>query len=216
MLRPSKIVSLIQRFIRHSGGAIGLILALTLALLVVAGGAAVDFTRAAQIKSMLQGLVDAAATSGASVYTSASAASTAQTIATNFMNNGIASLPPNGGVTFTVTTGTTSSSGSTTGYTVSISASAKPPTTLLGLFQNSLPISLSATATNPLCHGDLRCGQFCELRLRRQFHLLVHRARWRRRAGGFGGEFALVKYHRQSDDQVTFPVPASQHVWLRL
>ncbi|HXP29439.1 MAG TPA: hypothetical protein VN832_00005, partial [Stellaceae bacterium] len=142
------------------GGAMGIILAVMFAALVVVGGVAVDFARAAQVKSMLQGIVDAAATSGASAYVSASTASTAAQIATNFMNNGIASLPSNGGVTFTVTTGTTSANGSTTGYTVSITASAQPPTTLLSVIQPSLPTSLSATATNPVAIATVDFGNF--------------------------------------------------------
>ncbi|HXP30743.1 MAG TPA: hypothetical protein VN832_06615, partial [Stellaceae bacterium] len=212
MLRPSKIVSLIQRLIRHRDGTMGLVLSLTLALLVVAGGAAIDFTRAAQIKSMLQGIVDAAATSGASVYTSASSASTAQTIATNFMNNGVASLPPNGGVTFTVTTGTTTSSGSTTGYTVSISASAQPPTTLLGLFEHSLPTSLSATATNPLVNGTFDAGSFVS------YACDANSLYWYIVPAGGGVPAASAVNLLWSNTtaspttKITFPVPASQNV----
>ena len=154
----------------------GIIVAVMFAALVVAGGVALDFTRAAQVKSMLQGLVDAAATSGATAYVSSVAASTAATIATNYMNNGIASLHP---TAVSPSPCRPARPGRTAGPRAILSPSPPAP--------HHRPRCLACrTVAADLLSGDgdqsdrdrhRRFRQFHQHRLRRQHHLLVRRAR---------------------------------------
>ncbi len=149
ILRPGR-AGWLRRLHRARGGNVAMIFALTAGALVVATGAGVDMTRGVDVHSELQSIADAAALAGAAAYTSSGAASSAQTVATNYMNDAIATLPPNGGVQFTVTTGTLSSGGSTTGYTVSVTASTSMSTSLLAMVTGSVPVAVTSVAENPV------------------------------------------------------------------
>jgi Flp pilus assembly protein TadG len=142
--------TLFRRLAQDARGNVGLIFGLSLVMLALVAGAAVDFTRASQFKSMLQGTVDAAALAGASSYVSSTTATTGTTVATTYMNNGIPLLPTNNGVTFSVSTGSVTSGSQTTGYTVTISATAQVPTTLMGIFTRSIAVTVGAKAEDPV------------------------------------------------------------------
>src|SRR5438128_15525 len=126
------IANSIRRFIAHRDGAVGITFAVSLIALVPAVGTAIDYGRAVQFKTALQNAADNAALAGASAYISSSTASNAQAIAANYMNAAIALLPANNGVTSpTPTTNVLTSSGQTTGYTVTATASGSIATTFM-------------------------------------------------------------------------------------
>jgi Flp pilus assembly protein TadG len=139
-------------FLRDCRGNIAVFFARMLVPLTLAAGVGVDYAQALNFKNSLQGAVDAAALASASVYTGNSGTSgTAQQIATDYMNNAIKTLPPNKGVTFTVTPATSSSGGNTTAYTVAITATASVTNAFMALASiNTTNVSVSATAENPV------------------------------------------------------------------
>ncbi|MGC8469843.1 MAG: pilus assembly protein TadG-related protein [Acetobacteraceae bacterium] len=159
ILRPGR-AGWLRRLRRARGGNVAMIFALTAGALVVATGAGVDMTRGVDVHSELQSIADAAALAGASAYVNSGAASTAQTVATDYMNNAIATLPPNGGVSFTVTTGTIPASGTATGYTVTVQASTSVATTLLSMVAGSVPVAVSSEAENPVVTFSVNFGNF--------------------------------------------------------
>jgi hypothetical protein len=69
-------------------------------------------------------------------------------------------LPPNNGVTFTVTPGTTSSGGSIASFTMTVTATTTIPTTLMSLWQPTMTITTSATANNPIVSASFDTGGF--------------------------------------------------------
>jgi hypothetical protein len=108
-----------------------------------ATGVGVDFARGLNFKSALQGAADAAAIAGASVYLNAGYSSQATTAATDYMKNATPALPVNNGVTSSIVL---SSSGP---WTVTVNASASINSTFNGLFENTIPVSVTATAKGP-------------------------------------------------------------------
>src|SRR5205823_3951758 len=94
---------------------------LSVGLVLLAGGA-VDLSRAVMLRSALQDAADAAALAGATNFSSASAFSARQAVATDYMNASLARLPDHGDVTFTVSPFATDSNGTTTAYNVKIAA----------------------------------------------------------------------------------------------
>lgn len=142
-----KSLHLADRLISDRSGAVGVLYALVLVPLVAAVGVAVDYARAEQVRAALQEAADLSALAGASAFTGSAAASSASTVATNFMNGSKATLPANSGLTYSVTP--TAGSG-TKGNTVTVSASTQVATTLMEWFLPSLTVSVSATAKNPI------------------------------------------------------------------
>jgi len=118
-------------------------MAISMLALGAATGVGVDFARGLNFKSDLQGAVDAAAISGASVYLNAGYATQATTAATNYMTNAVANLPSNNGVSSSVTLSQTEP------WTVTVTASASINSTFNGLFENTIPVSVTATADGP-------------------------------------------------------------------
>ncbi|MDE2197788.1 MAG: hypothetical protein KGJ41_02105, partial [Rhodospirillales bacterium] len=118
-------------------------------------------THTVQFRTQLQGVVDSAALSAATVYVSTSTSAAATTTSANYMNAGIASLPASSGVTFTTTpTVLTDSAGQTTGYQVVVTAKASMPTTFLGSIMSTIPVSVTATALNPVIYANPTAGNF--------------------------------------------------------
>lgn len=156
----------ISRLLRRGGnddrGAVAVLFAIMLVPLVAAMGAGVDYARAVQFRSALQAITDDAALAGASAYVISSPAgqTLGTTAATNYMNNAITALATNNGVSFTVTPGTTSSNGTVTAFTMTVKATAAVPTTLMSLWQRSMPISTTAVATNPIVTASFNTGGF--------------------------------------------------------
>jgi len=118
-------------------------MAVSMLALATATGVGVDFARGLNFKSDLQGAVDAAAIAGASVYLNAGYSSEANTAATNYMQTAIATLPTNNGVSASVTVSQSAP------WTVTVSAAATINSTFNGVFENTIPVSVSATAHGP-------------------------------------------------------------------
>ena len=118
-------------------------MAISLLALGTATGVGIDFARGLNFKSALQGAADAAAIAGASVYLNAGYSSQATTAATDYMKNATPTLPVNNGVTSSIVL---SSSGP---WTVTVNASASINSTFNGLFENTIPVSVTATAKGP-------------------------------------------------------------------
>jgi Flp pilus assembly protein TadG len=134
-------------------GAIAVMFALLLVPLLLAIGTATDFVRALQVQTALQGAVDSAALAGASVYVSTATAATARTVATNYLQSMLPTLPANLGVTYTVTPAQIPASGPATGYTVTVTAQAQVATSIMALVTDSVGVGASGTAENPLVTG---------------------------------------------------------------
>lgn len=129
-------IGILKRLGGNSSGNVAIIAALAAIPLVAAGGLAIDYTRALQFKTSLQGACDSAALAGASLLTTSS--SSASTMATNYIKAEILKLPPNNGVTYTVTTPSSDQ--------VVVSATGQVATTFMAMFTKSFPVTTAATA----------------------------------------------------------------------
>jgi Flp pilus assembly protein TadG len=129
-------ISIFRDLKQDRAGNVAMIAALAAIPLVGAGGLAIDYTRALQFKTSLQGACDSAALAGASlVDTSASQGST---MATSYITSEITKLPPNNGVTYSVTTPGND--------TVQVVATAKVPTTFMAMFTKSFNVTTTSLA----------------------------------------------------------------------
>ncbi len=162
MQRLSLFPHLIRRLACNDKGAVAILFGLMIIPLVLAIGVGVDYSRAVQFKAQLQAATDDAALAGASAYVSSD--STGQSLgtaaATNYMNKAITMLPTNQSVTFTVTPGTTSSSGTVTAFQMTVTATATISTTLMSLWKPTLAITTTATANNPIVTASFNTGGF--------------------------------------------------------
>ena len=138
--------ALIARFRADRGGNILLMFCFLSVGLVLLAGGAVDLSRAVMLRSALQDAADAAALAGATNFSSASAFSARQAVATDYMNASLARLPDHGDITFTVSPFATDSNGTTTAYNVKIAAVARLKTTFMALLADTIPVSVVATA----------------------------------------------------------------------
>jgi hypothetical protein len=129
--------------VRDTRASAFVMMAIGLLALGAATGVGVDFARGLNFKSALQGAVDSAAIAGASVYLNNGYSTQANTAATNYMTNAVANLPTNNGVTSSITLSSTSP------WTVTVGASASINSSFNGLFENMIPVSVTATATAP-------------------------------------------------------------------
>jgi Flp pilus assembly protein TadG len=147
--------------VRDRKAAVSVMFAVSLIALVPAIGIAVDFGRIVTFKSALQNAADSAALAGASAYTDTTMQSTAVTTANNYMNRAIAGLPSNNGVTVTPpVTGTLTSLGSTTGFTVKVAATGSINTTIMSAVMKTVTVSVTATAENPILIVNIAKSQF--------------------------------------------------------
>ncbi len=103
---------------------------------------ATDYSREAMLKASLQSIADDAALAGASVLNLSASNASAITVATNYFNKGLATLANSAAVSAPVVTAPNSVS-------VTVSASATLKTTLMGIFQASMPVNVTATAQGP-------------------------------------------------------------------
>jgi Flp pilus assembly protein TadG len=129
--------------VRDKNGSMFVFLAISMLALAAATGVGVDFARGLNFKSDLQGAVDAAAISGASMYFNAGYASEVTTAANNYMTKAIAALPTNNGVSSTVTLSQTAP------WTVTVTASATINSTFNTLLEATIPVQVTATANGP-------------------------------------------------------------------
>ena len=134
----------LRRLNRNTDGTVAVLFGVLMVPLIVAGGVAVDYGRAAIVQAALQHTVDAAALAGASILSSPAAQTTATTLSQNYVNAGTAILPAQATVTATTITPNTSGSA----YTMSVSVTGSVPTTFLSLYESAIAVSASATATN--------------------------------------------------------------------
>ncbi|MDR6900789.1 pilus assembly protein TadG-related protein [Rhizobium miluonense] len=158
MIAGSDILWALKQLIRDRAGNFGILTAIAVPVLAVAGGVAVDVTNMSLTRSQLQESTDAAALTAATALADGSATTTtAKDLANNFvlgqMSNYLAgdtdatnSLKAGTGTTVTKTTDSSGNSG----YTVVVNASYSMPvnsmTRLTG--QTSLNISASSTSTS--------------------------------------------------------------------
>jgi Flp pilus assembly protein TadG len=122
--------------LRCRRGNVAIIAALAAIPLIGAVGLAVDYTRALQFKTSLQGACDSAALAGASLLSSSTGS--ASTMATDYIKSEIAKLPPNNGITYTVSVPNSS--------TVTVSATGQLATTFMSIFTKSFGVTTAATA----------------------------------------------------------------------
>jgi len=154
-MRSSTIMALIQRLMSDRRGNVAIMFVLFLIPLIFCAGAALDYARALQFRTVLQGATDAAALAGAIEYVNDSDGSTAVGVATNYMNHTINNMPPGASGSFTVTPGTTTSNGNTYA-TVTVAVTAHVPTTLMALAVPSMTVSTISTAADEC--GSRGCG----------------------------------------------------------
>lgn len=140
---PNRQQGVLRSLMRDKRGSMFVFMAISMLALGAATGVGVDFARGLNFKSDLQGAVDAAAISGASVYLNAGYATEATNAASNYMTNAAANLPNNNGVTSSVTLSQTAP------WTVTVNANASINSTFNGFFENSIPVAVTATANGP-------------------------------------------------------------------
>src|ERR1700735_1273856 len=128
---------------RDACGGVMILMAISLFALATATGVGIDFARALNFKSGLQGAVDAAAIAGASIYLNAGYATQATTTAHAYLANAVKNLPTNNGVTSTVTL----SGGNP--WTVTVTASAAIKSSFTGLIMPNVPVQVSAVTHGP-------------------------------------------------------------------
>ena len=127
--------------LKGRGGNIAVLFAVMAPVLLMSLGAGVDFALAVQARTSLQNIVDSAAISGASAFTSSTGGTAAATVASNYMNLNVTNLPNNQGTTYNVSTAV-----STSAYSVTVTANTSIQTTFMYMFVQSIPISATATA----------------------------------------------------------------------
>ncbi len=139
------------RFSTDRRGTVAVLTGLLIVPMMISAGVAVDLTRATAVHAALQNAADSAALAGAGVYTSAQAATAATNAATTYIQQATATLPAGDGAHFTVATGSvTDSTGQVSGYTVTVTATATMPTTLMSLVTPNVATAASSTAENKL------------------------------------------------------------------
>jgi hypothetical protein len=134
---------LVIGLLRDTRASMFVFMAVSLLALGTATGVGVDFARGLNFRSALQGAVDAAAIAGASLYLNAGYSTEATAAATDYMTKATANLPTNNGVTSHVTLTNTAP------YTITVTASASINSTFNGVFENTIPVSVTATANGP-------------------------------------------------------------------
>jgi Flp pilus assembly protein TadG len=133
----------LARCTRDTRANVMVLMAIGLLALATATGVGVDFARGLNFKTALQGAADAAAIAGASVYINNGYATQATTAATDYFNNVAANLPINNGVSKTIT------ASSSAPWTVTVNANATINSSFNGLFENLIPVAVTATAHGP-------------------------------------------------------------------
>ena len=142
-------------------GTVAVLTGLMVLPLMFSAGVAVDLTRATAFRAALQNAADSAALAGAAAYVDAAHASAATAAATAYLQQAEAGLPPNRGVSFTVTPAVlTNAAGQTTGYTMTVAAQAQVATTLMSLAVASMPAVARATAENPVVTVNATLGNW--------------------------------------------------------
>ena len=137
-------------FTQDRRAGVALVTGLGMVPLFLSAGIAIDLSRVTQFRVALQQASDSAALAGAAVYNSTGNEAAAKAAAQNYMQQAMAGLPPNNGVTYTATPGTPTTSGAVTDYTVAVAAKASVPTTVLSFIIPTVPTKVVATGLNPI------------------------------------------------------------------
>ena len=142
---------------RRQRGVTSLMLLFLLVPLLLAVGVAVDLARMVQFRSDLQNAVDEAALAGATAFVASTQTTDASNAASNYFKRAIlpVSLSVSAPSISTSATGTINPAlGTQLAHTVTVSATANVPTTLLALVAPAMAtISATATAANPVVTG---------------------------------------------------------------
>jgi len=133
----------LARLARDTQANIMVFMAIGVLALGTATGVGVDFARGLNFKSALQGAVDAAAIAGASLYLNNGYATQASTAANDYLTKALAGLPTNNGISSNVAVSPSAP------WTVTVTASASINSSFNGVFENTIPVSVSATANGP-------------------------------------------------------------------
>ena len=128
---------------RDTRAGVMMLMAFSILALAAASGAAIDFARGLNFKLALQSATDAAALAGATEYLNTGSATKAKSLATSYITNAVPAMPPSSTINTNVTT---SISGTT--YTVVVTANASITASFLGVIENSIPVSVSSTASS--------------------------------------------------------------------
>jgi Flp pilus assembly protein TadG len=134
--------STIRGLARDTRAGVAIMLAISLLALAAATGAALDFARGLNFKTGLQGAIDSAALAGATEYLNSGSATQAQTVAQSYVTAAIGALPPNNGVTTSVSTSVSGSN-----YNVTVTASGSINTSFVGVLEPRVPVSVTSTAS---------------------------------------------------------------------
>jgi len=129
--------------LRDTGATTMVLMAISLLALGTATGVGIDFARGLNFKTGLQGAVDAAAIAGASIYLNNGYASQATTAATNYLTKAEVGLQTNNGVTSNIVVSNSAP------WTVTVTASASINSSFNGILENTIPVSVTATAHGP-------------------------------------------------------------------
>jgi Flp pilus assembly protein TadG len=134
---------LIADVLRDKRGSMFVFMAVSMLALATATGVGVDFARGLNFKSDLQGAVDAAAIAGASVYLNSGYSAQATTAATDYLRTALPAMPINNGVTTSITVSQSAP------WTVTVTATGSIQSTFNGVFENTIPVQVTATANGP-------------------------------------------------------------------
>ena len=144
--RPGRVGGLhrcLARLARETQANVVVLMAVAMLALGTATGVGVDFARGLNFKSQLQGAADSAAIAGASVYLNSGYAAQATALANDYFTKATAGLPINNGVSSTIQLSGASP------WTVTVTASASINSSFNGLFENTIPVSVTAMAHGP-------------------------------------------------------------------
>jgi len=112
-------------------------------------GAAVDLSRAVELRSDLQNATDAAALAGVADFTSLGRSEHQQQVASDCMNASVPESTLDDGIDFTVTAFPTRVDGVIAAFNIRVSATGRLNTTFLSLLIDVIPVSVESTATIP-------------------------------------------------------------------
>ncbi|GJD71269.1 pilus assembly protein TadG-related protein [Methylobacterium gnaphalii] len=132
----------LRSFRSDQSGVFAVWYALMAVPLLVAAGAGLDMMRAVQLRSELQSAADAAALAGAAVYVSPTASAAAQATAQRYMADSILRLPYAPSITYSATP----SPASATAGSVTVTAQASVPNSLMVLFSKATAVAVTSEA----------------------------------------------------------------------
>ncbi len=131
-----------ERFRAARRAGVATLFAITLVPLLLASGAAVDFTRLEILKTSLQSVADGAALAGASALCLSNGSTDATTVATDYFNKGMATLATTAVVGKPIVTLPST-------IEVTVTASATLQYSLMGLVGSGWTVSTTASAEGP-------------------------------------------------------------------